>query len=199
MKIIELPQSWRSRAIVIAGITPNLDWFTEEELREAEGLRREKRRDEWMAARFAAKQLALTRGLCADPRGCSVVRPRLVVEGDEPHYVSISHSGRFAAAAIDDRPVGIDVQEIRDVDERTSKFFLTQPEIKAMRSCAIAHRLLHFWCAKEAEWKRRGGDPLTLKQVPLALVAESASGLRFDSVETVALPDAIVALTRPTS
>jgi phosphopantetheinyl transferase len=199
VKIIELPQSWRSRAIVITGITPALDWFSEEELREAEQLRREKRRDEWMAARVAAKQLALNRGMCENAYNCWIARPYLIVRGLKSHYVSISHSERFAAAAIDEHPVGVDVQAIRDIDERTTKFFLTHEETKAMRSCAIADRLLHFWCAKEAEWKRRGGDPLTLKKVPLAFEAEQQHGLRFDSVETIALPGAIAALTRPTS
>jgi phosphopantetheinyl transferase len=198
MKPIELPPPWRQRAIVITRVIPNADWFSEDELREAEGLRRERRRDEWMAARIAAKQLALQLGLCAEPRDCVVVRPTLLIRGQALRFVSVSHSERFAAAAIDREPVGIDVQAIRDVSEGTAKFFLTTAEVKAMHRCAIANRLLHFWCAKEAAWKRQGGDPATLKQIPLALLTESAKGLRFDSVETLALDDAIVALTCPT-
>ena len=200
MKILELPPSWRMRGIVITGITPRLEWFTGDELREAEAFHRERRRDEWMAARVAAKQLAILRGLCAEPQSCSVARPHLLIRGQAPRFVSVSHSDRFAAAAIDDQPVGIDVQAVREIPERASKFFLTTAEVKAMRTCTIPNRLLHFWCAKEAEWKRRGGQPSTLKQVPLALTGESANGLRFESVETIALEeDAIAALTRPTS
>ena len=199
MKILELPLSWRNRAIVVTGVTPNAEWFTEDELREAEAFRRERRRDEWMAARMAAKQLALRRGLCAEPRGCTVARPQLLIRGGSPRFVSVSHSERFAGAAIDDEPVGIDVQAIRDLSEGAAKFFLTGAEVKAMHRCAIADRLLHFWCAKEATWKQRGGEPRTLKQIPITLLAESADGLRFDSVETLALDGAIVALTRPTS
>jgi len=200
MKTIELPQLWRQRAIVIAGVTPRLDWFSEDELREAEPFRRERRRDEWMAARMAAKQLALLLGICADPQDCSIARPQqLMIRGGSPRFVSVSHSERFAGAAIDDKPVGIDVQAIREVSEGTAKFFLTASEVKAMHRCAITHRLLHFWCAKEATWKQRGGQPATLKNVPLTLLAESAHGLRFDSVETLELDEAIVALTRSTS
>lgn len=199
MKPIELPPTWRHRAIVIANVTPGADWFTENELREAEGFHRERRRDEWMAARVAAKQLALQLGLCAEPRDCVVARPQLLLHGRSPLFVSVSHSERFAGAAIDREPVGIDVQAIRDLSERAAKFFLTGAEVKAMHGCAIANRLLHFWCAKEAAWKRRGGEPPTLKQIPLTLLAESADGLRFDSVETVAQDGAIVALTRPSS
>jgi phosphopantetheinyl transferase len=199
VKILELPQSWRNRAIVVTGVTPNVDWFTEDELREAEAFSRERRRDEWMAARMAAKQLALRRGLCAEPQDCWIARPQLLIRGGSPRFVSVSHSDSFAAAAIDDEPVGIDVQAIRDLSERAARFFLTGAEMSAMRRCAISHRLLHFWCAKEAAWKQRGGEPATLKEIPLALLAESANGLRFDSVETLALEEAIVALTRPTS
>ncbi|MGZ7033105.1 MAG: 4'-phosphopantetheinyl transferase family protein [Thermoanaerobaculia bacterium] len=195
----DLPLSWRKRAIVITDVTPSADWFTEDELREADGFLRERRRDEWMAARVAAKQLALQLGLCAEPRDCAVARPQLLLRGRSPLFVSVSHSEQFAGAAIDREPVGIDVQAIREISERAAKFFLTGAEVKTMEGCAIANRLLHFWCAKEAAWKRRGGEPATLKQIPLTLLAESADGLRFDSVETLARDGAIVALTRPTS
>ena len=180
-------------------MTVALEWFSEAELDEAEKFRHQRRRDEWLRARMAVKKLALLRGLGTDPRRFRVVRPHLVIDDVMRLFVSISHSERFAAAAIDDEPVGIDVQALRDVDERTAKFFLTQAETKAMHRCTISHRLLHFWCAKEAAWKQRGGDPLTLKKVPLAFESETPSGLRFESVETIALEGAIAALTRPTS
>jgi len=195
---IELPQDWRARALVVTHVTPKLDWFGEEELSESEVFRAEKRRDEWMCARMAVKRLALNRGLAADPKHVRVVRPH-VIAGGMRLFVSLSHSERFAAAAMDDTPIGIDVQVLRDVDERTAKFFLTTGEAKAMRHCTIAHRLLHFWCAKEAEWKRRGGNPTTLKKTPILFESESLHGLRFDSVETIELAGAIAALTRSTS
>ena len=68
-----------------------------------------------------------------------------------------------------------------------------------MESCTIPHRLLHFWCAKEAAWKQRGGSIPFLKGVPLTMLAENDDGLRFDAAETFAVDDVIVALTRPTS
>jgi phosphopantetheinyl transferase len=199
VNVIELPKSWRDRALVVTHVTPKLDWFGEQEFREAESFQHEKRRSEWLCARMAVKQLAMNRGLAADPRQVRIVRPHVIIDDVMQLYVSLSHSERFAAAAIDDEPVGIDVQALRDVSERTSKFFLSASEAKAMRHAALTHRLLHFWCAKEAEWKRRGGDPPTLKRVPLTLEAESPHGMRFDSVETIELAGAIAALTRPTS
>ena len=196
MKIIEIPKSWRDRALIVTHVTPAIDWFTEEEMRESEVFHREKRRDEWLSARMAVKKLAMMRGLAEDPRQVHISRPHAVVNGVMQLFVSVSHSEHFAAAAIDDEPVGIDVQALRKTDERMAKFFLTDSEVKAMRKCAITHRLLHFWCAKEAEWKRRGGEPPTLKRVPLVFESETPSSVRFKSVETIELDGAIAALTR---
>ena len=111
-------------------------------------------------------------------------------------FVSFSHSEGYGAAAKDEVAVGIDVQVVREVSERTTHLFLTESETAMMSRCTIAHRLLHFWCAKEAEWKRHGGATVTLKKTPIVLVSESADGLLFDVAETVAIGDVIVALTR---
>lgn len=183
--MIELPTPWPDRAIVIRGVDDPESWLREDELAVARAFPREKRRAEWLLARVAAKMLAKRCGL----GDITVERP----------LVSVSHSGPWAAAAIDVEPVGIDVEVVRDVSERAARHFLTSEETAQMESCTIAHRLLHFWCAKEAAWKQRGGVLPTLKRVPLRLLRESAQGLLFDVVETVAVDDVIVALTRPTS
>jgi phosphopantetheinyl transferase len=199
VNIIEIPPSWRDRALIVTHVTAKLDWFGEDELREAESFRSEKRREEWLCARMALKRLALNRGLATDPRRIRLTRPHVIIDDVMRLYASLSHSERFAAAAIDDAPIGIDVQVVREISEKTSKFFLSSNEAKAMRHAALTHRLLHFWCAKEAEWKRRGGDPPTLKKVPLTLQEEALHSVRFDTVETIEIAGAIAALTRPTS
>lgn len=162
MNVIELPESWRARAVLVNGEPP---------LIEAPEFKLEKRRREWMLSRAAAALLP-----------------------DAP-FLSYSHSEPYAAAAKDVVTVGIDVQVVRDIDERTAHLFLTDEETAAMSRCTIAHRLLHFWCAKEAEWKRHRGTTLTLKKTPIALLEERGDGLRFDVAETVAIHDVIVALT----
>ena len=178
MSEIELPPSWRGRALVLRDVTPPREAFTAEELAICDAFHLPKRREEWMRARFAAKQLG---GAPPPPAA----------------HVSFSHSGPYAAAAIDRAPVGIDVQVIRDIQERVAHLFLTREEEEAMQRCTIAHRVLHFWCAKEAAWKQRQGTIPTLKRVPLQLVEEREDGLTFDLAETVRIGDAIVALTRP--
>ena len=163
MNVLELPQSWRARAVLVSGEPPEI---------EAPEFKLEKRRREWMLSRAAAALLP------------------------EAKFVSYSHSEPYAAAAKDEAPVGIDVQVVREIEDRVAHLFLTDEEIEVMSRCTIAHRLLHFWCAKEAEWKRHGGVTLTLKRTPIVLLEELREGLRFDVVETVVIHDAIVALTR---
>lgn len=197
MITIEIPEAWRSRALVIEDADPPQEWFTGEELRELRQFTREQRRREWMATRAAAKHLAVARALCSRPGDCSVARPRLIVRGGMTDaFVSLSHSRGFAAAAIDRRPVGIDIEVAREIRESAAHLFLTDEEAGAMRACRIANRLLHFWAAKEAAWKQRLGAVPTLRQVPIRLVDEREHGLLFDTVETFTRDPLVMALTR---
>lgn len=189
MSAVTLPPDWQRRAIIVSG-DPIESWFTPAELAEAGRFSRSKRREEWMLSRFAAKKLALEQAMETDPRRCLVTDRRI-----GSRYVSLSHSRPYAAAAIDDAPVGIDIELVRPLNERAAHFFLSGEETEVMQACAIRHRLLHFWCAKEAVWKQRGGEVETLRGVPLHLERESDRGLRFESVETVQINDLIIALT----
>jgi phosphopantetheinyl transferase (holo-ACP synthase) len=176
MKIVPLPESWHDRAMVISDVADPESWFDADELAH---LLRPKRRLEWMLSRIAEKEL----------------RRR----GAAGNCVSFSHSGRYGAAALDANPIGIDVETLREISESAAHHFLTDAEIEAMQRCTITWRMLHFWSAKEAAWKRLGGSLPTLKRVPLSLVGEQTDGLRFDGVETFATDDLIAALTLPTS
>jgi phosphopantetheinyl transferase len=171
-------------------------WFTADELATANTFKLEKRRNEWLLARYAAKKLAMELGIVDDPRACGVARPMLIADGAPVSwFVSISHSAPYAAAAIDRAPIGIDIQLVRNLSESAAHLFLSDAETAAMRNCTLADRLLHFWCAKEAAWKRRSDELATLKQLPLELREERADGLLFDVVETARLDDAILAIT----
>ena len=194
MNRVWLPSEWGGRAIVISDIADVDDWFSAEELQVAETFRLAKRRTEWKLSRVAAKQLAIERGLAPHPRACTIEDRRI---GES--YLSLSHSGSYAAAAIDRQPIGIDVEALRTISEGAAHLFLTDEEADHMRSLSVAHRLLHFWSAKEAEWKRHGGAIETLKRVPLRLQRETDTGLLFDRVETRQIGDVIVSLTLPTS
>lgn len=171
-------------------------YFTGEELAAAGAFKLQKRRDEWLLARYAAKQLALRLGIVDDPRACTVGRPALLVNGAPCEWhVSLSHSASYGAAALARGPVGIDIQVVREIAEWSSHLFMTAEEAETMRRCTIPHRILHFWCAKEAAWKQRSSEFATMKQVPLVLLEERRDGLLFDCVETSARDDLIVAIT----
>jgi phosphopantetheinyl transferase len=175
-------------------------WFAEDELAIAATFKLESRRDEWLLSRLAVKKLAMQLGLASTARAITIERPFLLIDGERTgRYVSLSHSGAYAGAAIDRAPIGLDVQVVRELDERAAHLFLSPEETDQLSGCTLPHRILHFWCAKEAAWKQRSDDFVTLRQVPLRLVAERADGLLFDSAETFAMNDLIAAVTLPTS
>ncbi|HMC20990.1 MAG TPA: 4'-phosphopantetheinyl transferase superfamily protein [Thermoanaerobaculia bacterium] len=176
MKIVELPPHWRDRAMIISAIADPESWFSAEELAP---LTRPKRRREWMLSRIAEKELRR--------RGAS------------GSCVSFSHSGSYGAAAVSAQPIGIDAETLREISESAAHHFLNDEEIEAMMHCTIANRMLHFWSAKEAAWKRLGGSVPTLKKVQLRFEGQMSNGLRFDAVETFAVDDLVAALTLPTS
>ena len=178
MKVVELPRSWRGRALIVTNVSNPESWFAPEEIAIVESFARPKRRAEWMISRIAEKELRR--------------------QGASGTFVSFSHSGGYGAAAVDARPIGIDVEVLREIKEAAAHLFLSDDEAAAMRRCTIDHRMLHFWSAKEAAWKQLGGTPSTLKRVPLELLSEEKDGLRFDRAETFATGNLIAALTLPT-
>ena len=136
----------------------------------------------------------------ADKRSREYILSRKALDmcGAAPHS-SLSHSGHYAAAMIGDVPVGVDVQVVRPLSERAAHLFLTDEEQADMERCTIADRIIHFFCAKEAAWKARGGAIPTLKQIPLKLKEETMTGLLFDAAATYATGDIVVAVTTCTS
>ena len=198
MKTLDLPASWRDRALVIRDVVTDFGpWFTPDELEEANAFALPKRREEWMHARVAAKQLALSYGICDDPRVCRIARPSLIVDGTITDWqLSITHSHPYAGAALARSPIGIDVERVRPMKESAAHLFLTDAEESQMQACELPNRLLHFWAAKEAAWKQRGGAVLTLKKVPLTVEQVSETGIVFDAAETIAIDDVVAALTR---
>jgi len=173
------PKGWEGRALIVSDIPDPETWFDEEELAVIRGFARPKRRSEWMLSRIAEKELR-RKGAIGD-------------------YVSFSHSGHYGAAAIDTQAIGIDIEVSREISENAAHLFLTDEEIESMRNCTIDQRMLHFWSAKEALWKQRGGSVPTLRRVPLILESKNETGLRFQDVETVAIDDLIAAITLPIS
>ena len=165
MKRIERGAQW-SRVRIVGEPTAEeiSEHLTEDELAVIASFRMDDRKREWAATRIAAKLLAIDLRLCTVPRDCSIPthseRPFLRLPGEienVPHC-SLSHSGGFGAAIIDDTPVGIDLQELTEIQPRTQKYFLNDDERPIADEVSIAEPLLHLLAAKEAVWKLEPGE-----------------------------------------
>ena len=198
--MIEVPLPWPHRGISVVRFDDHeaVDaLLSPAELEDSAAFRLAKRREEWRLSRAAGKLLAMRVGVCDDPRRITLPRPVFAVDGQPtPWFVSLSHSRPYAGAICGQEPVGIDVQVVRTFSESAAHLFLSREEEEQMKRCTIADRILHFWCAKEAAWKQRSTEFVTMKQLPLSLEREEDGGLLFEAVETIRIEDLVSAVTR---
>lgn len=74
-----------------------------------------------------------------------------------PYYISLSHSFDYAAVMISrDKPVGIDIELIKDKIERIAHKFMNDEELSYMDKNHMTDHLYVSWCAKEAIYKLQG-------------------------------------------
>jgi phosphopantetheinyl transferase len=210
MIVLPLPHAWKPYALVVEHREDDLldqTMFRPAELSMREAMTLPKRRREWTASRQALKMLANERGMIADGRDAIIEsdresRPHLREVGSGRSWcASLSHSRGLAAAAIDLRPIGIDVERVRPLSSSAAHLFLTEEEAEACARTPIENALLHAWCAKEAAWKAVSSEHDTLKSVPLRLVAAGEQGLTWEgpalTIETRRLrPEIVAALAR---
>jgi phosphopantetheinyl transferase len=182
---IPMPPQWQAKACVVRDVTDGdlAASFTDAERARIASFPREKRRAEWAASRLAAKLLAVENGLCDDPRRCSVDsayrRPSLAIDGvRDAREVTITHSAGAGGAAIGEHRLGLDLQKVRPLAERATKFFLNDDEVASWRSVGLTDSLIHFWCAKEAGYKIHAARGW-YRGVRIELLAATPSGLRF--------------------
>ena len=117
----------------------------------------EKRRLEWMAARYVQRQL------CED----SLVKD----EWGKPHlesqegFVSIAHCTGYAAAIFSmQSPVGIDIEPIHDKVHRIAQKFLSEIEFNNMDASRMTEHLITSWGIKEAVYKWYGKKALSFQR-----------------------------------
>ncbi len=75
-----------------------------------------------------------------------------------PHF-NLSHSGNFAALAIADRPVGIDIELVRSITDDIAGRFFSPAEVHALRKLPSSEQEAAFfrcWTRKEAFVKALG-------------------------------------------
>lgn len=70
---------------------------------------------------------------------------------------SLSHSGHFAACALSDHPVGLDIQTLTACEERLVRRFFTQREQESVLSSSDRDAAFtRLWCRKESFLKAIG-------------------------------------------
>jgi phosphopantetheinyl transferase len=118
-------------------------------------------RVEWLACRAAVRQLAEAQGIRYEGlRKDSFGKPHLI---NSRCHISLSHTGGWAAAVLHQtRPVGIDIEPVRDQFRRVVPRVLSEPEI--VDAAGDPNRLAVYWCAKEALYKLYGKRQLTFRE-----------------------------------
>lgn len=80
-------------------------------------------------------------------------------------HFSLSHSGKYAAIAVSETPVGLDIERIRPLPQKALERFLLPDEIAR---CKSAEDGVRFWTMKEAVSKVSGtGFAAGAKNIPL--------------------------------
>lgn len=135
--------------------------LTNGEQEELAGITHPAQRVEWLACRVAICQLIEAQGgryggLQKDEYG----KPFPI---GLPWHISLSHTSGWAAVAVhQSRPVGIDIEPIRDQFRRVVPRVLSADEIA--HAAGDPNRLAIYWCAKEALYKLYGKRQLTFRE-----------------------------------
>ena len=99
---------------------------------------------------------------------------------------NLSHSGSFALCALDDFPVGVDIEVIRPHHPRLAERICSPTEREWVMAQPDPHRtLISLWTKKEARVKQDGcGLTVPLREIAVPLTDESANldGLHFHSL-----------------
>lgn len=66
---------------------------------------------------------------------------------------NISHSGKYVACAVSEKAIGVDIQELTDIDRNSWHLFMSKREL---HNCSSAEQALFLWSAKEAVSKCLG-------------------------------------------
>jgi phosphopantetheine--protein transferase-like protein len=112
-----------------------------------------KRNLHWLSTRVLLRKMLLTDEYInckVDEHG----KPYLV---NLPYHISFSHSFDYAAVMISKkRPVGIDIEQIKEKVERIAHKFMRNAELAFIAKAHKTQHLYACWCAKEAVYKCNG-------------------------------------------
>lgn len=156
-----------SAAIGVWEITESVDVLlsrlklNEEEQELYNSFKNDQRRLHWLSYRNLLKQLISPdeySHIVYDDNG----KPYMA---DNPHYLSVAHSGKFSAVILSKRnQVGIDIERIHPKIERIVSKFLSASELNQITGDNRIEQLYVYWGAKEALYKLYGNKLLTFEE-----------------------------------
>lgn len=133
----------------------------------------EHRRCERLAVRLLLERLGIDAAIEYLPSGKPVLR------GDS-RCISISHTKGWAAAAVADPPVGIDIERWSDRASRVVRRFLNEKELPLLQSCDPDRAATLLWSAKESLFKLLDAPAVDFARhlciEPFRFLPESGSG-----------------------
>ncbi len=80
------------------------------------------------------------------------------IKGYENIFYNISHSGVYSVCALSDREIGVDIQEIRDINENVARRFFSEKDNEFINSDLSdkKDRFIKVWTVKESFAKLTG-------------------------------------------
>ncbi|WP_025723967.1 4'-phosphopantetheinyl transferase family protein [Paenibacillus polymyxa] len=103
-------------------------------------------------------------------------------------HFNVSHSGKWVVCAIDDHPLGIDIEQLRPIDFEVGRVCFSDTEYDALMRQDADSRLSYFydlWTLKESFVKAEGqGLTLPLKSFSFELKAQSFIGFTTEGFTT---------------
>jgi phosphopantetheinyl transferase len=161
--------------------------FAQLQLREYEkkvldGLNNGKRNLHWLSTRVLLRTLLDTDQYI----DCQVDEHGKPYLPNSPYHISFSHSFDYAAVIMSkDKPVGIDIEIIKDKIERVASKFLVAEEIDFIELQNRIEHLYICWCAKEAIYKLQGKRNVSFKDhIRLQSFAYQGKGSFSATLET---------------
>lgn len=118
-----------------------------------ESLNNGKRNLHWLSTRVLLRTMLHTQ----DYIDCKVDEHGKPYLANFPQFISLSHSFDYAAVMVsENRPVGIDIELIKDKIERIAHKFMNDEELSFIDPLNRTEQLYACWCAKEAIYKLQG-------------------------------------------
>ena len=84
---------------------------------------------------------------------------KLYLPGVDDFFFSISHSGEYAACAVCDVPVGVDIQQKKETKANIAKRFFQEAEVEIIENAPEEKRdemFFRYWTGKESYLKLKG-------------------------------------------